>query len=99
MVTAPLVSNVHGNVLYRVSLLKYKILKVTFLIWFIFGKDHDLPSVPFALGKVIDIIYSMDQLKGSSLEQQKQEISKRLKWVCLGNVYYKLQIKVLHKFV
>ncbi len=40
--------------------------------------------VPFALGKVIDIIYSMDQLKGSSLEQQKQEISKRLKWVCLG---------------
>ncbi len=40
--------------------------------------------VPFALGKVIDIIYSMDQLKGSSLEQQKLEISKRLKWVCLG---------------
>jgi hypothetical protein len=42
--------------------------------------------VPFALGKVIDIIYSMDQLKGSSLEQQKLEISKRLKWVCLGNI-------------
>jgi hypothetical protein len=49
------------------------------------GKENDLFLVPFALGKVIDIIYSMDQLKGSSLEQQKQEISKRLKWVCLGN--------------
>ena len=40
--------------------------------------------MPFALGKVIDIIYSMDQLKGSSLEEQKQEISRRLKMVCIG---------------
>lgn len=41
-------------------------------------------SVPFALGKVIDIIYSMDQLKDSSLEEQKLEISRKLKLVCIA---------------
>jgi hypothetical protein len=46
--------------------------------------DFQYYSVPFALGKVIDIIYSMDQLKDSSLDQQKQEISKRLRLVCIG---------------
>jgi ATP-binding cassette subfamily B (MDR/TAP) protein 10 len=42
-------------------------------------------SVPFALGKVIDIIYSMDQLKSSpeKLAKQKGEITETLNKVCL----------------
>eukprot|EP00088_Acartia_fossae_P071392 TRINITY_DN9788_c0_g1_i11.p1 TRINITY_DN9788_c0_g1~~TRINITY_DN9788_c0_g1_i11.p1 ORF type:complete len:655 (-),score=72.17 TRINITY_DN9788_c0_g1_i11:343-2286(-) len=39
-------------------------------------------SVPFALGKVVDIIYNMDQLKNSSLSEQKEEIRQRLNKVC-----------------
>jgi len=41
-------------------------------------------SVPFALGKVIDIIYDLDQLKESDQEKQKQTIRDRLQTVCLG---------------
>eukprot|EP00092_Neocalanus_flemingeri_P007319 GFUD01007905.1.p1 GENE.GFUD01007905.1~~GFUD01007905.1.p1 ORF type:complete len:656 (-),score=137.59 GFUD01007905.1:193-2160(-) len=41
-------------------------------------------SVPFALGKIIDIIYDLDQLKVSDQEAQKQVIRDRLQKVCLG---------------
>merc|ERR1719266_1958163 len=41
-------------------------------------------SVPFALGKIIDLIYSLDQLKTGTEEQQKASINDRLKKVCLG---------------
>jgi len=41
-------------------------------------------AVPFALGKVIDIIYNLDQLKDSDQEMQKQVIRDRLQKVCLG---------------
>jgi len=41
-------------------------------------------SVPFALGKIIDIIYNLDQLKNSDQETQKEAIRDRLKIVCLG---------------
>ena len=41
-------------------------------------------SVPFALGKVIDIIYSMDQLKNDqSQSSAKEQISETLNQVCL----------------
>nr|QTW43701.1 ABCB10 [Eurytemora affinis] len=38
-------------------------------------------SVPFAFGKVIDIIYSMDQVK--TMAEQKAEIRERLNFVCM----------------
>ena len=41
-------------------------------------------SVPFALGKIIDIIYNLDQLKCTELELQKKAIIERLQMVCLG---------------
>ena len=41
-------------------------------------------SVPYAIGKIIDIIYNMDQLKQSDQESQKQVIRERLKTVCAG---------------
>jgi len=41
-------------------------------------------SVPFALGKIIDIIYNLDQLKSSDQEVQKLAIKDRLQRVCLG---------------
>jgi len=41
-------------------------------------------SVPFALGKIIDIIYNLDQLKSSDQECQKIAIKDRLQKVCLG---------------
>ena len=41
-------------------------------------------SVPYAIGKIIDIIYNLDQLKESDQESQKQLIRERLKKVCLG---------------
>jgi len=41
-------------------------------------------SVPFALGKIIDIIYNLDQLKTSDQDSQKIAIKERLQKVCLG---------------
>jgi ATP-binding cassette subfamily B (MDR/TAP) protein 10 len=41
-------------------------------------------AVPFALGKIIDIIYNLDQLKTSEQEAQKLAIKDRLQKVCLG---------------
>eukprot|EP00090_Calanus_glacialis_P009658 TRINITY_DN18055_c0_g1_i1.p1 TRINITY_DN18055_c0_g1~~TRINITY_DN18055_c0_g1_i1.p1 ORF type:complete len:674 (-),score=163.89 TRINITY_DN18055_c0_g1_i1:131-2065(-) len=41
-------------------------------------------SVPFALGKIIDIIYNLDQMKTSDQEAQKLAIKDRLQKVCLG---------------
>jgi len=41
-------------------------------------------SVPFALGRIIDLIYSLDQLKTGTEEEQKTLINDRLKKVCLG---------------
>jgi len=41
-------------------------------------------SVPFALGKIIDLIYSLDQLKTGTEEEQKEFINDRLKKVNLG---------------
>ncbi len=41
-------------------------------------------SVPFALGKIIDIIYNLDQLKSSEQEVKKLAIKDRLQRVCLG---------------
>ena len=41
-------------------------------------------SVPFAIGKIIDIIYNLDQLKQSDQELQRTKIQERLKNVCLG---------------
>ena len=41
-------------------------------------------SVPFAIGKIIDIIYNLDQLKQSDQELQRRKIQERLKNVCLG---------------
>lgn len=41
-------------------------------------------SVPYAIGKIIDIIYNLDQLKESDQESQKELIRERLKKVCLG---------------
>lgn len=41
-------------------------------------------SVPFALGKIIDLIYSLDQLKTEDEESHKATIRDRLQNVCLG---------------
>jgi len=41
-------------------------------------------SVPFALGKIIDIIYDLDQLKTTDQESQKKVIKDRLQKVCIG---------------
>jgi len=41
-------------------------------------------AVPFALGKIIDLIYSMDQIKNSDTAEQKAAISDRLNQVCIG---------------
>jgi len=41
-------------------------------------------SVPFALGRIIDLIYSLDQLKTGTEEEQKASVNDRLKKVCLG---------------
>ena len=40
--------------------------------------------MPFALGKIIDLIYSLDQLKTGTEEEQKEFINDRLKKVNLG---------------
>ena len=41
-------------------------------------------AVPYAIGKIIDIIYNMDQLKQSEQESQKIIIRQRLEKVCAG---------------
>ena len=41
-------------------------------------------AVPYAIGKIIDIIYNMDQLKQSEQESQKIIIRERLEKVCAG---------------
>ena len=41
-------------------------------------------SVPYAIGKIIDIIYNLDQLKDTDQESQKQTVRDRLQTVCLG---------------
>ena len=38
-------------------------------------------QVPFALGRIIDLIYSLDQLKTETEEEQKASINDRLKKV------------------
>ena len=38
-------------------------------------------QVPFALGRIIDLIYSLDQLKTQTEEEQKALINERLKKV------------------
>ena len=45
---------------------------------------HEIFKVPFALGKIIDLIYSLDQLKTGTEEEQKEFINDRLKKVNLG---------------
>ena len=41
-------------------------------------------AVPYAIGKIIDIIYNLDQLKDSDQESQKQIVRDRLQTVCVG---------------
>ena len=41
-------------------------------------------AVPYAIGKIIDIIYNLDQLKEKDEETQKQLVRDRLEKVCLG---------------
>ena len=41
-------------------------------------------SVPFAIGKIIDLIYNLDQLKESEQDLQRRNIQSRLRNVCLG---------------
>ena len=48
---------------------------------FHFAASHCDSQVPFALGKIIDLIYSLDQLKTGTEEEQKALINDRLKKV------------------
>ena len=41
-------------------------------------------AVPYAIGKIIDIIYNLDQLREKDEETQKQLVRDRLEKVCLG---------------
>ena len=83
-------STVNGNVKrpmdFRriLSLARPERLRLTAAIGLLVISSGITMSVPYAIGKIIDIIYNMDRLKQSDQESQKQVIRERLKKVCGG---------------
>ena len=60
-------------------------VSITVAIGLLFISSGVTMSVPFALGKIIDIIYSMDQLKGSSSQESEKDKIKSIRdKVCLA---------------
>ncbi len=60
-------------------------VSITVGIGLLFISSGVTMSVPFALGKIIDIIYSMDQLKGSSSQESEKDKIKSIRdKVCLA---------------